>query len=105
MYHCFLDDPHTALHPAQISRRTGIPFTEVSVRLEQTPELFVKLPRRPDGVTRYRLTSAASALTPEQVESMLMRQARKETFMLYAVGSMVLLLMLIVLILVGPALG
>ena len=45
IYQCFLDHPGTGLHPTQIARHTGIPFAEVSARLEATPELFVKLPK------------------------------------------------------------
>ena len=102
IYQCFLDHPGTGLHPTQIARHTGIGFAEVSARLEATPELFVKLPRRPDGVTRYRLTSAISAQTPEQVEKLLINAARRESLIFYAFTTMVLLILLIVVILVAP---
>lgn len=103
IYQCFLDHPDTGLHPTQIARHTGIPFAEVHARLQQTPELFVKLPGRGDGITRYRLTSSTAARAPEEVEKFLVAQARKESLMLYAVGTMLLCLLLIVVILVGPA--
>lgn len=103
MYDCFLEHPQTGLHPTQIARFTGLPFAEVNARLQQTPELFVKLPGRGDGITRYRLTSAMAARDPEDVESFLIGQARRESLLLYAVGGMVLLLLLIVVILIGPA--
>ena len=103
IYLCFLDNDGKALHPTQISRQTGIGFTEVSARLEATPELFVRLPKR-DGVTRYRLTSATAAREPDEVSQLLSREARREGLLLYAFGSMVLLILLIVVILVGPAL-
>jgi hypothetical protein len=103
IYFCFLDNPGKALHPTQIARQTGIGFTEISARLEATPELFVRLPKR-DGITRYRLTSATAAKEPEAVSQFLNREARKEGFLLYAFGTMVLLILLIVVILVGPAL-
>ncbi len=102
IYRSFLEYPNEALHPTQIARHTGISFAEVNNRLEATPELFVKLPRRPDGVTRYRLTSSIAARTPEEVERFLQGQARRESLLLYAVGLMVLCLMLIVLVLVAP---
>lgn len=104
IYYCFVDEPGKGLHPTQISRRTGQGIAEVQARLQATPELFVKLPRRPDGITRYRLTSAMTARTDEEVEMYLMRAARKETIVLYSVGAMVLCLLLIVAILIGPAL-
>jgi len=103
IYFCFLENDGKALHPAQIARRTGMGFTEVSARLEATPELFVRLPKR-DGLTRYRLTSVTSAKAPEEVDQLLNREARRESLLLYAFGSMVLMLLIIVVILVGPAL-
>ena len=102
IYYCFVDNPGTALHPTQIARQTGIGFVEVNARLEATPELFVRIPRRPDGLTRYRLTSAMTARGPEDVERFMSRAARKESLLLYATGTMVLLMLLIVVILVGP---
>lgn len=102
IYHCFLDHPNTGLHPTQIARHTGISFAEVSNRLQATPELFVKLPRR-DGVTRYRLASSMAVRSPEEVEKFLLAQSRRESLVLYAFGTMLMLLLLIVVILVAPA--
>ena len=103
IYQCFLDNPGVGLHPTQIARHTGIGFQEVSARLEATPELFVKLPRRPDGITRYRLTSATAARSREEVEKFLISAARKESLILYAFGAMVMTILLIVAILVAPS--
>ena len=103
IYHCFLEQPGVGLHPTQIARHSGIAFTEVTKRLEATPELFVKLPRRPDGITRYRLATSKAALDPEEVEAFIRSNARRETLMLYAGGAMLLCLLLIIVILVGPA--
>lgn len=104
IHQCFLDHPDKALHPTQIARYTGLSFAEVNTRLQATPELFVKLPGRQDGITRYRLTTSSAARSPEDIEKFLQGQARKETLLLYAVGTMVLGLALIVIILIGPAL-
>ncbi len=104
IYQCFLDHPGVGLHPTQIARHTGIGFQEVSACLEATPELFVKLPRRPDGITRYRLTTTTAARSREEVEKLLIVSARKESFILYAFATMVLGILLIVVILVAPAL-
>ena len=103
IYQCFLDHPGVGLHPTQIARHTGIGFQEVSARLEATPELFVKLPRRPDGITRYRLTSSTAARSREEVEKFLISAARKESLILYAFGAMVMTILLIVVILVAPS--
>ncbi len=104
IYRCFLEHPGIGLHPTQISRFTGLGFGEVNSRLDATPELFVKLPRRPDGITRYRLTTTITVKTPEEVEKFLAAAARKESFILYAMGIMLLCIMLIVVILIGPTL-
>jgi hypothetical protein len=103
IYHCFREHPDVGLHPTQISRYTGIGFAEVNKCLESTPELFVKLPKRPDGITRYRLTTSTAARSPEEVEDLVMAGARKESLLLYATGSMLVCLMVIVAILVAPA--
>jgi len=103
IYQAFVDHPGAGLHPTQIARYTGISFAEVTRRLEATPELFVKLPKRPDGVTRYRLTSAMAARSQDEVEDYIAAAARKETLMLYALGTMLVCLLLIVAILVAPA--
>lgn len=104
MYQCFLDHPDKGLHPTQISRHTGIPLADVNTRLQATPELFVKLPGRRDGITRYRLTSATAARSPEQIDKFLESQARRESLMLYAFAAMLLCLLLIIVVLIGPAL-
>ncbi len=104
IYQCFLDHPGVGLHPTQIARYTGIGFQEVSARLDATPELFVKLPKRPDGITRYRLTTTTAARSREEVEQLLIRAARRESFILYAFGAMVIGVLLIVVILVAPTL-
>lgn len=104
IYQCFLDHPNKGLHPTQIARHTGLSFAEVDNRLNATPELFVKLPGRQDGITRYRLTTSSAARSPEAIEKFLKNQALRETLLLYSVGSMVLILGLIVVVLIGPAL-
>ena len=102
IYRCFVDHPGKAMHPTEIARHTGIGFAEVNARLEATPELFVKLPRRPDGITRYRLTSSTAARTPEEVEKFLISASRRESLVLYAFATMIICLLLIVLTIVAP---
>ncbi len=104
IYDCLSANSPNALHPIQIARLTGQGLATVNSRLEATPELFIKLPRRPDGITRYRLTSTAAAKTPEEVEALVKAGARKESLLLYAVGTMVLCVFVIVLVIIGPTL-
>ena len=102
MYLCFLDNAPSALHPAQVAKLTGISFVDVAALLDAVPELFVKLPKRPDGLTRYRLTSAVTAKSPEEVEKLLQRGARRESLLLWTFGFMILCLFVIVFVLVSP---
>jgi hypothetical protein len=104
IYQCFIDHPGVGLHPTQIARHTGISFTEVHDRLKATPELFVKLPTRPDGITRFRLNSSTAAKSREDVERFLVVAARKESLILYAFATMLIFLLMIIAILVTPAL-
>ncbi len=101
IYFCFLDAEGAALHPTQIARHTGISFAEVARRLDATPELFVKLPRR-DGITRYRITTSASTRTPEETEALLVKYAKRESWLLYAFGTMVLAMLVIVVLTIAP---
>ncbi len=101
IYYCFLEEENTALHPTQIARRTGISFAEVARRLDGTPELFVKLPRR-DGITRYRVTTSASTRTPEENEGLLIKYAKREGYLLYAFSTMVLAMLVIVVLTIAP---
>ena len=100
IYYCFLD-ADGALHPTQIARRTGISFAEVSRRLDATPELFVKLPKR-DGITRYRMTTTQATRSPEETEELLNKYAARESYLLYAFYVMVLTMLLIVVLTIAP---
>ncbi len=100
IYYCLVE-AGTGLHPTQIARRTNISFAEVARRLDATPELFVKLPRR-DGVTRYRITTSATARSHEETEALLQKYAKREGYLLYAFSAMVLVLLLIVVLTIAP---
>ena len=101
IYYCFIDAGNAALNPTQIARQTGIGFAEVARRLNATPELFVKLPRR-DGITRYRITTSASARSTEEVEALLKKYAQRESLLLYAFGAMVFAMLVIVVLTIAP---
>ncbi len=95
IYHCFLTRPREALHPTQIARNARLPFATVARLLSDTPEMFIRLPKR-DGLTRYRLATAMAARQPEAVESYLAAAARRESLILYAVLTIVVGALLIV---------
>ncbi|MCP5178600.1 MAG: hypothetical protein H6993_17050 [Pseudomonadales bacterium] len=105
IYLAFKDHGHAPMHPMEVSRMANMSLAQASRSLEDTQELFVRLPKRPDGLTRYRLTSQVTQMTPEAVEALLNRLARRESLILYAVGVMLLCLFVIALVLIGPALG
>ena len=102
IYFCFLEEGNVALHPTQIARKTGISFAEVARRLDATPELFVKLPRR-DGITRYRITTTATTRSPEENEALLMKYAKRESYLLYAFGTMIAIMLVIVVLTIAPS--
>lgn len=104
LYAAFQDADAPAMHPTQLARATGISLAEVSRRLDATPELFVKLPRRPDGITRYRLTSATAARSEEEVVALIHSGARRENWLVYALGTMMLLMFVVIVVMIGPAL-
>ena len=104
IYRLFKETPDTGLHPAQIARSARMSILDVDERLRRTPELFVKIPKRKDGITRYRLTSAVAGLSEDEVKVMLNGLARRESLMFYTVTAVVLLLFVIMLILISPAL-
>lgn len=106
IYYCFVDAAPdqtggAALHPTQIARITAISFTEVAKRLDATPELFVRLPKR-DGLTRYRITSSATARSHEEVETLLRNAERNESLLFYAIAFMVLAMLAIVVLTIAP---
>ncbi len=101
IYYCFIENDGQALHPTQVARQTGISFAEVARRLDSTPELFVKLPKR-DGITRYRITTTAATRTPEETEALLLKYAKRESYLLYAFGFMVLAMLVIVVLTIAP---
>ncbi len=103
LYRLFQDNPGTGLHPATIARKAGMGIVDTDERLRRTPEMFVKLPKRADGVTRYRLTSAFTAMSEEEAKARITDLARRESLILYSVLTGIVLLFAIMMILVGPA--
>ncbi len=102
IYASFEERPDQAVHPGQIARDTGLSIQEVTRRLDNTPELFVRLPRRPDGLTRYRLTTTARAKSPEEVRDLLASGARNESLRLYAFVAILLSVMVLLVLMAVP---
>lgn len=70
-------------------------------RLDDTPELFIKLPKR-DGLTRYRMATSMASQSSEEIEAYIHRAARSETMTLYAVGAIALAVVAMVVVLTFP---
>jgi len=101
---CFIENPGTALHPAQISKWTGISLQESANRLLATPELFIKLPKRKDGLTRYRLATSIAGKSMEDIEGLILSEAKRESYLLFAGTTMILLAFVIVFYVMWPSL-
>lgn len=101
---CFREEPMKGLHPRQIAKRTGIDTFDVIRHLTTTPELFVKLPGRLDGITRYRLVSSLSGQGIEEIEALITRNARRETAIYYAFIAMLMLALAVMVMVIVPTL-
>ncbi len=99
----FLADPNRGLAPTLIARQAGLPLYDVMRLLSRTPELFVKLPGRGDGITRYRLASSVAARDEAGIAAFVHRHARRENWIYYLLLSAGGLLLLIVLLALAPA--
>lgn len=82
---------------------TGIPMLDAVARMNDTPELFVKLPGRRDGLTRYRLTTTVTARTNKEIEHLVEQQVRRESWLYYAFIAMIFLVFLIAVMAIAPA--
>ena len=100
----FLAEPDKGLSPAQLGRDAGIALYDAARMLDQTPELFVKLPRRGDGITRYRLASSIAARGEAGIADFVRRQARRESWIFYLLGCGALLLAAVILLALVPQL-
>jgi len=92
-----------ALHPIQISRETGLDMHQVQQRLDTCTELFVRLPRNPEGLVRYRMTSSAAALNATAVEQLIRSRARSERLQVAATIAIIASAGLIILLTVIPS--
>ncbi len=101
---CFLKEPNKGLAPTHIGKQAGLPIYDVIKILNKTPELFIKLPGRGDGITRYRLASSAAVRGQQAIEALVRRHARRESWLFYALMLMVMLLFVVAVLVISPAL-
>ena len=101
---CFRKEPNKGLAVVQVARASGMPIHDAAKLLEATPELFVKLPGRGDGITRYRLASSVAARSDKQIGDLVQRHARRESGIFYALMLMALLTLVVLAMIVVPSL-
>lgn len=101
---CFRKEPDKGLAVVQIARGSGLPIHDAATMLEGTPELFIKLPGRGDGITRYRLASSVAARGDEEVADLVQSHARRESWIFYALMLIVILVFLIIALVITPSL-
>ena len=101
---CFREEPNKGLAAVQIARGSGMSIHDAAKLLDSTPELFIKLPGRGDGITRYRLASSVAARRDQEVESLVNGYARRESWIFYALMLMAGLLFVLVVLVVLPTL-
>ena len=101
---CFRKEPNKGLAVVQVARASGMPIHDAAKLLEATPELFVKLPGRGDGITRYRLASSVAARSNKQIGDLVQRHARRESGIFYALMLMALLTLVVLAMIVVPSL-
>lgn len=87
IYDCFCDHEERSLHPSQIARETGLDLLTVVKTLDQVNELFMKLPGRGDGITRYALPSSIYAMAPEEVRALVSRHAHIENWVFWSIWA------------------
>ena len=101
---CFQKTPKKGLSPAYVGRESGVAMYDTVQILDQTPELFVKLPGRGDGITRYRLASSVAARGEAGIQDLVERNARRESWIYYGLLTAALLLALVAVLAVVPPL-
>ena len=102
---CFLEEPGKGLSPAHLGREAGVPLYDAARMLDQTPELFVKLPGRGDGITRYRLASSVAARGKDGIAELVRRHVRVENWIFFLLAASGVLLALVVLLALAPHLA
>ncbi|MCY3840130.1 MAG: hypothetical protein OXH09_16020 [Gammaproteobacteria bacterium] len=101
---CFRKEPNKGLAVVQVARASGLPIHDAAELLEGTPELFVKLPGRGDGITRYRLASSVAVRADKEVDNLVQRHARRESWIFYALMLMALLVLVVIAMIIVPSL-
>lgn len=96
IYEIFVDSPKRLLHPIEISRECGLHMLDVIEILESAPEIFLRLPSTRQSVTKYGLRPSIAVQSQAEIEQFIIKRAKKETYLFYAVVSIVVLVFVVV---------
>lgn len=102
MYECFVENEKRPLHPSEVSRHSGVYMLDAARRMQETPEMFLKLPGRGDGLTRYALTPSMASRSTEEVHEFVRKQALRESVLYYTYLLLIASVLLILAILAWP---
>ena len=78
LWKAFNERPRQALTTGDLAEITGLPIEDVHARLTQTPEMFLKLPPKPNTNTRYRLAMRVEHQAADAVAAYVRSVARSE---------------------------
>ena len=101
---CFRKEPNKGLAAVQLARGSALPIHDTAKLLEDTPELFIRLPGRGDGITRYRLASSVAARSDSEIDALVQRHARRESWIFYGLLLIGVLLLVVVSLVMLPTL-
>ncbi len=96
IYEIFVDSPKRLLHPIEISRECGLHMLDVIEILESAPEIFLRLPSTRQSVTKYGLRPSIAVQSQAEIEQFIARRAKRETYLFFAVVSIVVLVFVVV---------
>ena len=86
----------------EISRWTGVHMLDISRTLDSVPELFMRVPRRQDGLTQYALITSVAAMTEEDVQELVRKHARRESWLYHVVLWSILVVLALLALQVFP---
>jgi hypothetical protein len=74
----FREHPGVGLSASEVAEHAGLGFRDVHQRLADTPELFIRVPKRANTSVRYRLATALVGADPEEVGRVIADATRSE---------------------------
>ena len=92
VYDAFKESEERSLHPIKISRLTGVHMLDIVRTLNNTPEIFFKVPTSES--TKYALRLSIASQERKSVVKYIQKRAIFEGFFFYALVTILLLVVL-----------